>query len=70
MTPRQIFIALAAPALMSLVGCAAVPGPQTQEAGDYGLDTQRMALIERAALTRGVKVLWVNAPRKYAAAGG
>jgi hypothetical protein len=69
MTPRRILITLATPALMTLVGCAAVPGPQTQETGDYGLDTQRMALIERAAITRGVKVLWVNAPRKYAASG-
>jgi hypothetical protein len=62
--------ALVIPALMTLVGCAAVPQPQAQAPGaDDGVDYQRMALIERAAAARGVKVLWVNAPRKNAAGG-
>jgi hypothetical protein len=67
---RRILTALATPALLTLVGCAAVPAPQALAPEADGIDHQRMALVERAAARQGVQVLWVNAPRKNMAGGG
>lgn len=56
---------LAASAFALVAGCSAVP---TQPVVDpaYELDLQRMAVIEHVAAQRGVRVIWVNAPKKLA----
>ena len=59
---------LAALALIALTGCAALPAPAPQ-AASADIDLARMAAIERAAALRGVKVVWVHAPRRNAAGG-
>lgn len=49
---------------VGLVGCAGTPNVTRSE-----LDHQKIAAIERAALTTGVRVIWVNAPTKRVASG-
>lgn len=52
-----------------LGGCATSPAPgQAQVEG--GLDSARMSAIEREALRAGVRVYWINAPRKAVKANG
>lgn len=55
--------AVAATAVLSLAGCATALSdkPVTGAIED---DLARMAAIERVAQTHGVKVMWLNAPRK------
>lgn len=50
-----------------LAGCAG--GPAVAPADDM-LDRDRMAAVERAAAGAGVRVLWVNPPRKPPARSG
>ena len=45
-------------ALSLLAGGCAAPGTADQNDGD------KMSLVERTAAERGVKVYWVNPPRK------
>jgi hypothetical protein len=42
-------------------GCASIAAPQ---ASDDGIDHERMSKIETAAKATGVKVFWINPPRK------
>ena len=51
-------------ALVIAAGCSTAPAADNQPA--YELDYKRMALIEAVAHTRGVRVIWVNAPRHLA----
>ena len=51
-------------ALVIAAGCSTAPVADNQPA--YELDYKRMALIEAVAHTRGVRVIWVNAPRHLA----
>lgn len=55
----------AASAVCLVASCAATPTPSVVEPV-YELDLQKMAVIEEIAETRGVRVIWVNAPRKPA----
>ena len=65
MTPRI----LAALAVIALTGCAALQAPAPQAARADDIDLARMAAIERAAALRGVKVVWVHAPRRNVVGG-
>jgi hypothetical protein len=58
---------LAALALIALTGCASLPAPQASGYDDT--DHARMNAVEQAATLRGVKVYWVNAPRKSSVGG-
>lgn len=57
--------ALAAAAVTLIAGCSAVPTQPVVEPV-YELDLDRMAMIEHVAEKRGVRVIWVNAPRRLA----
>ena len=57
---------LALCALFVLAGCAALP-PAPPESD---VDTAKVAAIERAANQTGVRVIWINMPRKPVAQGG
>ena len=54
---------LAASAITLLAGCSATPTKPVVEPV-YELDLERMAMIEHMADQQGVRVIWVNAPRK------
>ena len=60
---------LAALALIALAGCASLPGPSTQASVYDDTDHARIAAVEQAATLHGVKVLWINPPRKSAVGG-
>ena len=49
-------------AVLALAGCGSIPAAPVP--GDSVVDYERMALIDHVAVRRGVKVLWVNAPRR------
>lgn len=49
-------------ALVLAAGCSAVP--TEKRSPTYELDLDRMALIEHVAHRRGVRIIWVNAPRR------
>jgi len=57
---------LAALALIALAGCGALPA---QSLNYDDTDHARMTAVEQAATLRGVKVYWVNAPRKVVEGG-
>lgn len=65
-----IYSALAVLLLVALAACATSSGSSTYSAqkslepANHVVDTERVALIERAARQRGVEVHWVNMPRK------
>jgi hypothetical protein len=59
---------LAGCAMLALAGCGVVPAAPVP--GDVVVDYERMAVIDHLASRRGVKVLWVNAPRKIVPADG
>lgn len=48
-----------------LIGCASPSAPGVANA-DNGLDNARMNAIEREASRAGVRVYWINAPRRPA----
>lgn len=50
-------VALSLLVTVGLLGCSAVPVAQQT-------DFERVAAIERAAMTTGVKVYWLNMPQK------
>ena len=56
-------------ALVALAGCGTAP-PMAAPPGRLVIDYEQMSAIEHAATRRGVKVLWVNAPRKIVPADG
>ena len=60
---------LAALALLGLVGCAALPAPMTGASAYDDTDHARVAAVEQAAMLQGVKVLWINLPRKNPSGG-
>lgn len=70
MSRNIIYPALAALLLIVLTGCASNGGSSTYSAqkslqpANHMVDTEKVALIERAARQRGVEVHWVNMPRK------
>jgi hypothetical protein len=70
MSRSIIHIALAAMLLVGLAACASSGGSTAYSAqnrlqpASHEVDTERVALIERAARQRGVEVHWVNMPRK------
>ena len=49
--------------VVSLCGCATAP-PSEATADLYQIDTVRVNAIEQAATRLGVRVYWINAPRK------
>jgi len=57
-------VALGLLSLTGLVGCATSSTPTSV------VDEAKMATVERAATRSGVKIIWVNAPRKNVPAGG
>ena len=57
-------VALSLLCLTGLVGCATSSTPTSV------VDEARMAAIERAATRSGVKIIWVNVPRKDVPASG
>ena len=59
---------LAGCAVLALAGCGSVPAAPAP--GDSVIDFERMALIDHVAARRGVKVLWVHAPRRVVPAAG
>jgi hypothetical protein len=46
--------------VLVLPGCATSPTPPW----DAGVDSTKIGNVERAAAQSGVKVYWINAPRK------
>lgn len=67
--------ALAALLLTGLAACATSGGSSAYTAqnrlapAQHAIDSERVALIERAARQRGVEVHWVNMPRKVVQEG-
>jgi hypothetical protein len=57
-------IALGLLCLTGLVGCATSSAPTSV------VDEAKMAAVERAATRAGVKIIWVNVPRKEVPASG
>ncbi len=55
--------------LVVLAGCTTAPGPWVSSASTV-TDNARVAAIERAANTSGVRVIWINPPQKNAAPAG
>ena len=53
-------------AIGALSACASVGVGVSHD----GVDHERVAAVERAAVQTGVRVYWINLPRKAAAAGG
>ena len=51
-------------AIVVAAGCSSAPVVNDEPA--YALDYERMALIESVASARGVRVIWVNAPKQLA----
>ena len=55
--------------LVVLAGCATAPGRRVSSASTV-TDNARVAAIERATNTTGVRVIWINPPQKNAAPAG
>ncbi|MEP6740076.1 MAG: hypothetical protein ABJA61_06830 [Caldimonas sp.] len=53
------FVALRLLPALALVGCSAVP-----PAPDAGIDSAKVAAINRAASRSGVQVVWIHLPQK------
>jgi len=64
---RFLFVAISA---LSISGCASTSERQaaTQPSFDYDYDT--ISAVEHQARLLGVRVIWVNAPRKVAGSAG
>jgi hypothetical protein len=56
--------------LGGLPACSSLSGPASQPGATFETDHAKMAVIERAARSSGVQVIWVNAPRKVVPPGG
>lgn len=54
--------ALSALVILGLIGC----GTTTRSTAVYETDLAKVAAIERAAATQGVKVYWVHQPQRLA----
>ena len=62
---NRVFVIVAA---LAVGACASAPAPEpTVATYDSDLDLAKMATIEQQARLMGVRVIWVNAPRKAAA---
>lgn len=62
---NRAFVIVAA---LAVGACASAPAPEPSVgAYDSELDLARMATIEQQARLMGVRVIWVNAPRKAVA---
>lgn len=61
---------LLAAAVLSLAACASTPrsdlvaSADQANPGDYAVDQRYVEAVERASRTAGVRVVWVNPPRK------
>ena len=55
--------------LVVLSGCATAPAHWVSN-DSMVTDNARMAAIERAAASTGVRVIWINAPQKNAVPAG
>lgn len=62
-------IALICFGLVVVAGCATAPAHWVGSASTV-TDNARVAAIERAANTTGVRVIWINPPQKNAAPAG
>ncbi len=62
-------IALSLSCLAMLAGCATSQVPSAAASGTV-TDHERVAAIERAAASLGVRVIWIRLPQKNAAATG
>jgi ABC-type glycerol-3-phosphate transport system substrate-binding protein len=52
-------------AALVLAGCGSMPStPVVQQRGASEIDFAKMARVERAAEASGVKVVWIQPPRK------
>lgn len=62
---RHLILALFAVAILGAVGCAGTP-TQPEQAGlaSSSVDYRYMSEVERQARRSGVKVRWVNPPRR------
>jgi hypothetical protein len=60
---------LLAIAAFGFAGCASAPRSELGVSDD-GVDRARMALIEENASRSGVRVFWMNPPRKPSTASG
>jgi type IV pilus biogenesis protein CpaD/CtpE len=61
---------LLAIAALGFAGCASAPKSELATTDDNGVDRARMAVIEQQALRSGVRVFWVNPPRKPSTPSG
>jgi uncharacterized protein YceK len=52
--------------LIALSGCAVVPTGADAESSEF--DTAKMNAVEQAATRGGVRVYWINAPRRISRA--
>lgn len=62
-------LALAGLAVVALSACGSMPAGMASSKV-YEVDQEKMAQVERIASKNGVKVIWVSAPRRIAAANG
>lgn len=51
--------------ILGLVGCGTAPRPMASQE----VDVEKVAAIERAATTQGVRIYWVHKPTKAVPAG-
>lgn len=61
---------LLAIAALGFAGCASAPRSELATADDDGVDYARMTAIEQQALRSGVRVFWMNPPRKPSTPSG
>jgi len=61
---------LLAIAALGLCGCASAPKSELATGYDDGVDRARMAIIEERAARSGVRVFWMNPPRKPSTPSG
>ena len=63
---RGIAIVVMAVLLLSAAGCSAM----AERKSTVVTDADKVALVNAAARQRGVEVIWVNPPRKWAETAG
>jgi type IV pilus biogenesis protein CpaD/CtpE len=61
---------LLAIAALGLSGCASAPKSGLAAVNDDGVDHARMAIIEEHAARSGVRIFWMNPPRKPSTPSG
>ncbi len=61
---------LLAIAALGFAGCASAPKSELATSYDDGVDRARMTIIEERAARSGVRVFWMNPPRKPSTPSG